>query len=462
VQELLISVEVHSPSTGYANVLAWKEPFLDSADESSMPLPVVPSGRIGEFFSGSSDDLEKIRATYESKEKASWLQKERVAEHQVEEVEGAAPLYISYRCRHDLQEAKRFCVYYWLEGATRFTEYFEKRDLKTWEVPSAGIRREIPSSKSPDSPEVAFIMPAFEWLRSGDNQLQSSVRVGGRLRIYLRRPWFSSGKDEKLAILLAENHTGSDSSGSAWGYDPIWEANNARIPRLKPLSATDFFGARVIHGLHLPKDDCGDSTAPRVVAAVLPVKFSLERRLWYCDVVIHEPERYMPFVQLVLSRYQEKSLPGLELSSPVTAYFMQLQPGRAATLQKLDGHATRFELTVAGSFGEGLLGAESRRVTVELQTRPVGASELRWSRAHLLAESPAGLSDGEVDLRPDDFGLHRTYRTVISTDLQFNGQLEARLLVREYEVLLNDQGGRSPRVVYADQLLLTSMLPFSH
>lgn len=55
-------------------------------------------------------------------------------------------------------------------------------------------------------------------------------RLGGGLRIFIKRPWFSSGVDEKLAILIpSKNNTFSIIGRSTpysqdytnWGIDPI-------------------------------------------------------------------------------------------------------------------------------------------------------------------------------------------------------------------------------------------------
>ena len=52
-----------------------------------------------------------------------------------------------------------------------------------------------------------------------------SARVGGVLRVYLRRPWWSSGGGEQLGVVLADANGSSVSPYyTQWGADPLWKA----------------------------------------------------------------------------------------------------------------------------------------------------------------------------------------------------------------------------------------------
>src|SRR5690606_3904054 len=63
------------------------------------------------------------------------------------------------------------------------------------------LKLSIPSSQAPAAPKVAFIIPYFEWELNGKERR----RKGNRLRVYLERPWFSSGEGEKLAVIISNN-----------------------------------------------------------------------------------------------------------------------------------------------------------------------------------------------------------------------------------------------------------------
>jgi hypothetical protein len=52
------------------------------------------------------------------------------------------------------------------------------------------------------APDVVYALPTFGWQRQTETNLKRSVRFGGGLRVYLRRPWFSSGAGELLGVAL--------------------------------------------------------------------------------------------------------------------------------------------------------------------------------------------------------------------------------------------------------------------
>lgn len=100
------------------------------------------------------------------------------------------------------------------------------------------------------------------------------------------------------------------------------------------------------------------------VAGVAPheVAYDTTRQLWYADLQIDPGAPYFPFIRLALARYQAHALPGCELSPVVLADFIQLAPGRTAsvTWSLLDPQALSFSVTgpsytnaVAGSSGSG-------------------------------------------------------------------------------------------------------------
>src|SRR5207237_8685075 len=82
-------------------------------------------------------------------------------------------------------------------------------------------------SARPEAPKVLYIVPTFKWERNANG----TKRTGGGLRIYLDRPWYSSGDDEKLAVLLPAGgklDAKMEPFVSLWGKDPIWASGPAR------------------------------------------------------------------------------------------------------------------------------------------------------------------------------------------------------------------------------------------
>src|SRR5262249_29187005 len=129
----------------------------------------------------------------------------------------------------------------------------------TPKVPKSTFK--VLNSARPAAPKVLYIVPTFKWnpapSETGDRQhkwkqsssgkVLESARIGNGLRVYLERPWYSSGDEEQLGVVLREAPrgiitlapgiisaiTGSGSGGAApndplkpfvtqWGMDPIW------------------------------------------------------------------------------------------------------------------------------------------------------------------------------------------------------------------------------------------------
>src|SRR5205085_7754314 len=118
-------------------------------------------------------------------------------------------------------------------GTTRYPEFFADKDLRPEDFTrsSTPLDQHVPSSQRPETPRLMYIVPQFKWER-GPN---GTRRSGGGLRIYLDRPWYSSGDDEKLAVLLPPGNSFDsrlEPFVSLWGKDPIWSTGPARNSEL--------------------------------------------------------------------------------------------------------------------------------------------------------------------------------------------------------------------------------------
>jgi hypothetical protein len=60
----------------------------------------------------------------------------------------------------------------------------------------------IPSSARPAAPVILYVVPTFRWERDDASPTRKHVRRGNSVRVWLRRPWFSSGDGELLAVVL--------------------------------------------------------------------------------------------------------------------------------------------------------------------------------------------------------------------------------------------------------------------
>jgi hypothetical protein len=268
----------------------------------------------------------------------------------------------------------------------------------------------VPSSSRPLPPSLGHILPTFKWTRSSQGTppaTQSSTRAGNSLRVYLERPWFSSGDGELLAVVVAEGPfrelgESRQQQVTQWGSDPLWEAGTPK----NQARETDFplrvFSQNIVSG------------GERGLRAVgHRVHWSETARQWYADIVVNPGSGYCPFVRLALARLQPHALnASLAGSTIVQTDFLQLMPRRHAELSR-DGDAltvrlggpipssgpTRqrrrdgslFETPYVGvSMPQGPNLVESgNRVELVLQQRPDGGTDLDWQDVQTLATGTA-------------------------------------------------------------------------
>jgi hypothetical protein len=255
-----------------------------------------------------------------------------------------------FLARHEFGDTKHRNVSYQCIATTRFREYFPPEitnDPAQITRISQVSQIRVPSSARPMAPVVVSAIPVFEWSRTQfPDGHQERIRKGGGVRVYLERPWFSSGDGELLAVVLAnEANYPPDAAHrqyvTHWGNDPIWLTN--------PLTGAPLpsnFTQAVATGTDLVLEET--AVTQRVLAVGHRVEFDPDRKLWYCDIHIDAGDVYCPFVRLALTRYQPDSLPGLELSRVVLADFVQLWPDRQVTVSPVEGDPNSFTIAVEG------------------------------------------------------------------------------------------------------------------
>lgn len=284
------------------------------------------------------------------------------------------------------------------------------------------VTRTVLSSARPAPPKVLYVVPTFGW----DRTPARSTRSGGGLRVWLDRPWFSSGNGELLGVVL--DNSGQpistddrmDKLVTRWGYDPAFAktAPSAPVPKIAhfPLG---------IHtaGARLAEVD----TTAAVVGH--KVEFDEERGLWFSDIVIDTGSAYMPFVRLALARFQPNSLPRLHLSPVVLCDFAQLTPQRTLTATR--ANPGKVGISVSGTGGRSAQGYNAVFAHVEEHS---GSDEvLGWrqvgSRKELARASTFGRPhwSGEVAVPANKPG-------------------QRRVVVEEYE----RHGDGGERIVYSD------------
>jgi hypothetical protein len=126
------------------------------------------------------------------------------------------------------------------EATSRFVDCYEESERR--EAPgehetnkkqlrfrrgSDAVTVHFPARVEPKPPSPSYIVPTF---RFSHDKSGSSARVERHcgLRVFLERNWFSSGEDEKLAVVFAPARSTQleqplSDVVSAWAADPLWE-----------------------------------------------------------------------------------------------------------------------------------------------------------------------------------------------------------------------------------------------
>ena len=200
---------------------------------------------------------------------------------------------------------------------------------------TAAFTVDIPSAARPAAPKPRYALPTFAWsMPDAGPTAFSSERKGGGLRVYLDRPWWSSGEGELLGVVLyrppllgAAPPDRLKPCGTRWGIDPLFEsASIASTPSLDafPLSKPEQRGQALLL----------DELPELVDVAGHEVGYDDDRQLRYCDIESDAGASYLPFVRLALARYQPSSVSGAHLSRVVLSDFVQLTPDRNAGITR--------------------------------------------------------------------------------------------------------------------------------
>ncbi len=364
--------------------------------------------------------------------------------------------------KHEFGDTRYRRVVYRAAATTRFREYlpFTDEQIQSGEQvltrTSEGVAVDVLSSARPAAPRVLYIVPTFAWSRVDIPGGVRSTRTGGGLRVYLERPWYSSGDGELLGVVLYQPRSAPTLAITAlpvdrtrpyvsqWGQDPIW-----RTGAISTMLGPEHFPGAVATEADLSLEEVAPQT---VRVAGHEVGYDADRQLWYCDLHITPGDSYYPFVRLALARYQPKSVHDatgdVKLSRVVISDFSQLAPDRAATVSFTSPNPQTATVAITGNaVGVSSAGHGSEvEVTVET-SRPEGGEDLAWV--------PAG--DRVVKLqRVRGEALWRGEVTLPAR----RGEKPMRLVLKEYEVFTGVEPSithvQAPeynrRLVYADAI----------
>ncbi|EPX77574.1 hypothetical protein [Litoreibacter arenae] len=347
--------------------------------------------------------------------------------------------------RHEFGDSKFRLVQYRLQATTRFREYlpppiYADPDLVTRIGPvtegpamttgadddmGAPVLRDpagttdhslIPASVAPDDPRVLYVVPTFRWTRTKKVGGVDVTRLGNGLRVWLDRPWFSSGDGELLGVvLLSENGPFTaipdkmQTSVTQWGLDPMWDTV---LPKHR-TKASDFPAHVISEDIRLQEFP----TEAPVAIVGHRVHWDDTRALWYCDIELNPGGTYMPFVRLALVRYQPNAMNGIKISKVATAEFAQVLPRRRAVMSVKDGKVSvrvHGNVPVGGplnykvdspylnvSFRDDPKDTGRNRFELVLQSRdPAIDSDLAWEDTKLLDSAIVGGASGGIVVTP--------------------------------------------------------------
>jgi len=242
----------HAKSTGRLDIEAqWHEPL----DDVAQPTPTTIDGHahVGDFQLLASEDAC------------------RIDRNDALAVAGQPP---THKVRHEFHDNKHRYVTYQATATTRFREYFptditDQRDLITHTGPA--VELDVPSSRRPDPPDVLYVVPTWTWhertapglhLPARRRQLPPTVlrtRSGGGLRVYLKRPWWSSGVDELLGVVLEPQ---------AWFTWPLDVARGVAASGVVKALADELAQEAFQSGLAKPGGPRGASPTERLLAGL--------------------------------------------------------------------------------------------------------------------------------------------------------------------------------------------------
>ncbi len=215
-------------------------------------------------------------------------------------------------------------------------------------------------------------MPAWQLLSEGSVSSGELVygRAGGWLRVWLERPWYSSGNNELLGVVTLPRQLTSTQPPADPG------AHLATIVGLDPISVADpsltvMTTPQKFQGLAtLPTGIVGRPAYPNpprlglledksnTAYNVYPfeVNYDPTDQQWYADVRLEWPYGQEPppgyFVRLGIVRFQPYSCVGAEVSPVALATFTQPVPNRAVSVVNVPEQQS-VKVTVEGAAYQG-------------------------------------------------------------------------------------------------------------
>jgi hypothetical protein len=347
---------------------------------------------------------------------------------------------------HDFGDTKHREVSYQAVATSRFVDFYPASltgDPANVTRSSQPVTLHVPSTAPPASPDISYVVPTFRRNDSPPHAREAAIertaeQIGEGLRVYMNRGWFSSGKAERLALVVATPRTPErlQQEVSSWGMNPL----RISAPLPGPLQLKHVWG-----GAERFNDWSLDDGPVGLV--IHDVHFSKTHGLPFADIEFLSQRSFMPFVRLALARYQEHAIDTCKLSRIVHADFVPLAPGRAVTVKKT-GRAN-WSLTMRGySYTEP---GKSDNLTSVVQ------AHIEYMESALAGNAASWRPLGRpVTLTPssvEPWRYHWTGRVRIDDRKFLSARWRRRLVIQEFELF--GQTG-SPDVPLAERSRLIS------
>jgi hypothetical protein len=363
-----------------------------------------------------------------------------------------------FSARHEFFDTKHRNVTYHAVATSQFTEFYPPGTNVTKST-AHPVLVDILSSARPDSPKIAYVVPIYDWqLTQPSAKTTVSERSPSALRVFIDRPWWSSGIDELLGVItwpgaepgpirlfpagaqasaakrthrnLAIGGGGVNSAIPSdqaeyvtdWGADPVFGSSS--LPSLHPRVSSFPNATESGFGLSIE-----ENAGINVNVAGHPVLFDATRNLWYCDIAVNTGATYTPMIRLALARYQPNSVSGVELSRIVLADIMSLEPGRTATVVRKGPHHLS-SVTLSGFSYSSAAGARKvapgqAELIIERRESAIQDETLGWEQFGQPIAMTAGRGRGGLT-------------TWVARNVKLPSKGSVRVCINQYEVLPTD------------------------
>jgi hypothetical protein len=240
--------------------------------------------------------------------------------------------------QHDYPDTRFRMARYSAVATSRYTDFYAESDPAAYTVTSESDDLPVFNTAPPAPPEPAYVVPTFRWSVEKDGERLVRERSGGGLRLYLRRPWFSSGDNEQLAVVFAartreEVPDWISRHVSRWGFNPVMPATTLPpYPSIENVTDRDHTTiAWPVPPNWRDEETPADAKHTFNMACYAPTG-EADEELLFCDIELDSGASYMPVIRLALARYQPSSVGGAEFSALVHSDAVQLMPARSLSL----------------------------------------------------------------------------------------------------------------------------------